>query len=171
MGGRNVGSLQLFVVGLSDKPEIDLEAANHQLSLIRFNPTGTMMATVSARGTLIRLFDTKSGNKIGEFKRGSFKADICSISFSPDSKRLVVLSNKGTIHLFNAGNLEAGVPDAQRAVLKWKMPGFEPGVVEFLSQEKFGFIRFKSGIMDLFKVDVHNIAITPDGSISIIDVK
>jgi WD40 repeat protein len=171
MGGRDVGSLQLFVVGLRDKPEIEFSAANHPVSVVRFNQTATIIATASARGTLIRLFDTKTGSEVGEFRRGSFKADICSISFSPDSKKVAVLSSKGTIHLFDSAYTDTDDSDPQRAILKWKMPEFQPAVVEFLTQERFGLIKLKSGVMDLFKVDQYNLSIVPDGSISLVDVK
>jgi WD40 repeat protein len=129
------------------------------------------MATASARGTLIRPFDTQKGTAVGEFRRGSFPADICSISFSPDSKKVAVLSNKGTTHLFDSGDIDVDEADPQRAVLMWKMPEFEPAVVEFLSAETFGLIKFRSGIMDLFRVDALNVQIVPDGSVSVIDVK
>jgi WD40 repeat protein len=171
MAGHDIGALQLFVVGLRDKPLIDLEAANHPLSMVRFNQTGTIMATASARGTLIRLFDTKKGGTVGEFRRGSFQADICSISFSPDSRKVAVLSNKGTVHIFDSGDIDIDEPDPQRAVLMWRMPEFEPAVVEFLSKDRFGLIKLGTGVMDLFKVDSYSLAIVPDGSIAIVDVK
>jgi hypothetical protein len=169
MAGHEIGSLQLFIVGSRDKPEIDLDAANHPLSVIRFNQNGTIMATASERGTLIRLFDTRSGNTVGEFRRGSFKANICSLCFAPDSTKVAVLSNKGTIHIFDSGDIDLEEPDPQRAMLMWRMPEFEPAVVEFLSKERFGLLKLRTGVMDLFRLDMRTLQITQDGSISIHD--
>lgn len=59
-----------------------------------------MLATASEKGTLIRIFETKTGNKLKEVRRGMDAAHIYSISFNPDSTVIGVTSDKGTCHLF-----------------------------------------------------------------------
>ena len=45
------------------------------------NFQGTLLATASDKGTLIRLFSTEDGTPMQEVRRGSDKAEIYSIAF------------------------------------------------------------------------------------------
>lgn len=49
---------------------------------------------------MIRVWDTTSGKKTHEFRRGRRGAEVQSMSFSPDSKWLAVASDHRTVHLF-----------------------------------------------------------------------
>ncbi|KAJ1993121.1 Phosphatidylinositol 3,5-bisphosphate-binding protein [Coemansia spiralis] len=80
------------------------------VSALAVSSDGTMVASASEKGTLIRIFDTMSGRLLHELRRGVDRADIYSIAFSPDSTRLCVSSDKGTVHIFN---LEAKHNSAQ----------------------------------------------------------
>ena len=51
-------------------------------------------------GTIIRLWDTMTKQRLIEFRRGADPAQIYSISFSRDSAFLAVTGDKGTLHLF-----------------------------------------------------------------------
>jgi len=75
----------------------------HDSSLVAFALSfdGKLLATASEKGTLIRIWDTASGEKLQELRRGADQADIQSLCFSPKtSKWLAVSSDKGTIHIF-----------------------------------------------------------------------
>lgn len=63
--------------------------------------TGTRLATASERGTLVRIFDTTTGQKVAELRRGSNQAKIYCINFNQTSTAVVVASDHGTIHVFN----------------------------------------------------------------------
>eukprot|EP00009_Paramoeba_aestuarina_P001815 CAMPEP_0201507796 /NCGR_PEP_ID=MMETSP0161_2-20130828/1356_1 /ASSEMBLY_ACC=CAM_ASM_000251 /TAXON_ID=180227 /ORGANISM="Neoparamoeba aestuarina, Strain SoJaBio B1-5/56/2" /LENGTH=284 /DNA_ID=CAMNT_0047902267 /DNA_START=99 /DNA_END=950 /DNA_ORIENTATION=+ len=76
------------------------------LACVALNMDGTLLATASEKGTLVRIYDTASGELLRELRRGSGQAQIYSIKFSPDSKFLLVTSDTGTIHLFAAGETE-----------------------------------------------------------------
>ncbi|KAJ2416833.1 Phosphatidylinositol 3,5-bisphosphate-binding protein [Coemansia sp. IMI 209128] len=82
------------------------------LSALAVSSDGAMVASASEKGTLIRIFDTMSGRLLHELRRGVDRADIYSIAFSPDSTRLCVSSDKGTVHIFN---LEAKQSAAQQS--------------------------------------------------------
>jgi len=59
-----------------------------------------LVATTSKKGTLIRMFDTKYGKLLQEFRRGIEQVTITYMTFSADTSRLAIHSNKGTIHIF-----------------------------------------------------------------------
>lgn len=77
-----------------------IEAHTSSLSQIALNYSGTVLATASDKGTLIRLFSTEDATAIQEVRRGSDKAEIYSISFDRQSNWIACSSDKGTIHIF-----------------------------------------------------------------------
>lgn len=106
MTSQNPGSVKLCPLGATDSAESSFPAHNHTLSFIRFSQNGEILATASEKGTLIRVFSATGptcGNKIAEFRRGSFAADIQSLVFSDDGKMLACMSSNGTVHLFIIG--------------------------------------------------------------------
>ena len=76
-------------------------AHSGRLSCISLNGDGSLCATTSDKGTLVRVFNTVSGTLLHELRRGVDRAEIYSIAFNSDSTRLCVSSDKGTIHIFN----------------------------------------------------------------------
>ncbi|KAJ2804508.1 Phosphatidylinositol 3,5-bisphosphate-binding protein [Coemansia guatemalensis] len=81
---------------------INIVAAHStSISALAVSADGSMVASASEKGTLIRIFDTVSGRLLHELRRGVDRADIYSIAFSPDNTRLCVSSDKGTVHVFN----------------------------------------------------------------------
>ncbi|OMJ89011.1 hypothetical protein SteCoe_8928 [Stentor coeruleus] len=59
---------------------------------------GSIGASASAQGTIIRVFDCAKLEVLYELRRGSRPAEISSIAFSPNQNYLVVTSNKSTVH-------------------------------------------------------------------------
>ena len=82
---------------------------NKKIACIELNKTGDKLITSSIGGTLIRLFDTNTGDIIDDFKRGNDKAQIFSLSFSHDDKFICCSSDKGTIHIFKTNEYEQDV--------------------------------------------------------------
>eukprot|EP00736_Rhodelphis_marinus_P008719 Rmarinus@m.19111 len=80
-----------------------IAAHETQLANLALNMDGTRLATCSERGTLIRIFDTYSAQLLQELRRGSDKAEIYSLCFSPKCDFLCCSSDKGTIHVFSLG--------------------------------------------------------------------
>mgnify|MGYP001083680742 CR=1 FL=1 len=87
----------------SDKSHL-INAHDSSINCISLNFDGSRLATASEKGTLIRVFDTYTGVKLQEVRRGADRADIYSISFSPDSRFFCTSSDKGTIHIFALNN-------------------------------------------------------------------
>lgn len=78
-----------------------LPAHESPIASLAIDSSGSRIATASEKGTLIRVFQVKTGRLICELRRGADKAEIFNISFNKDSSRLCVSSDKGTVHIFN----------------------------------------------------------------------
>lgn len=61
---------------------------------------GALLASASVKGTIIRIFNTKTSKKVCEFRRGSLPAIITSLAFSSDYTVLACSSLNGTVHFF-----------------------------------------------------------------------
>jgi WD40 repeat protein len=113
--GRQMGQIQ--IVDLNEF--ITLENSNRMVSTnfipahtttlgcIAMDLDGKRLASASDKGTLIRVFDTKSGQLLHELRRGADRAEIYNIAFNMDASRLCVSSDKGTIHIFNLDTTES----------------------------------------------------------------
>ena len=64
------------------------------------NPEGTLIASASARGHIIKIYSTDGGEVVQELKRGNSKAEITQIVFHPTQYLLACTSSKSSIHLF-----------------------------------------------------------------------
>jgi len=78
-----------------------LHAHANGIQCMALNADGSLLATASVMGTLVRVWDTSSLVKVAELRRGKDSAQILSISFSLDSKMLSVSSDHRTIHVFH----------------------------------------------------------------------
>lgn len=97
---RKNGNVQVIDLANTGKPPVNIEAHETPLSCIALNVQGTRLATSSEKGTLIRVFDSQSGNMINELRRGANQANIYCINFNHDSMWLCVASDHGTVHVF-----------------------------------------------------------------------
>jgi autophagy-related protein 18 len=74
----------------------------HQSTLgaLNINNDGTMLATASEKGTVIRVFSVPMGEKLFHFRRGSLPAHIYCMSFNAANTLLSVSSATETVHVF-----------------------------------------------------------------------
>lgn len=95
-----------------------ITAHENRLACLAINHSGTLLASASAHGTLLRIWDTRSCACLVELRRGVDRANIHSIVFSPapppvsasavlqpSEEMIAVISDKGTIHIFSLGAL------------------------------------------------------------------
>ncbi|KAI1825178.1 protein-vacuolar targeting protein Atg18 [Xylaria intraflava] len=101
-----------------------VEAHRSPLSCIALNNEGTLLATASETGTIIRVFSVPKGQKLYQFRRGTYPSTIYSMSFNMASSLLCVSSTSDTVHIFrlqpqrpgaNAPTSDTQVAEASRA--------------------------------------------------------
>lgn len=95
-----VGMIRVEHLSCGDKKNY-IKAHESKICQMALNRDGTRLASASEKGTLIRVFDTTSGDLIKEVRRGTKQAHIYSIAFSDDSNFLCCSSDTGTIHVFS----------------------------------------------------------------------
>eukprot|EP00239_Pterosperma_sp_CCMP1384_P005291 CAMPEP_0197861876 /NCGR_PEP_ID=MMETSP1438-20131217/38172_1 /TAXON_ID=1461541 /ORGANISM="Pterosperma sp., Strain CCMP1384" /LENGTH=339 /DNA_ID=CAMNT_0043479199 /DNA_START=432 /DNA_END=1451 /DNA_ORIENTATION=+ len=81
----------------------ELRAHRAPLECLAFNSDGTLLASASEKGTIIRVHLLPQATKAFTFRRGSYPTTIHSLCFSPPNIHPPLLSassSKGTVHVF-----------------------------------------------------------------------
>lgn len=81
-----------------------IQAHESFIVCMSLNYNGTLIATASDKGTLIRIFNSLNGTFLQEVRRGTEKARIFSIDFYSSNSKIVISSERGTVHVFNIEN-------------------------------------------------------------------
>ncbi|KAI8335605.1 WD40-repeat-containing domain protein [Blakeslea trispora] len=97
------GDVELFDA-LGPQTTNIVQAHKSPISCISMNSEGTLLATASEKGTVIRIFSTLDATKVYQFRRGSYAAKIYSMSFNLVSSLLCVSSDTDTVHIFKLGS-------------------------------------------------------------------
>ncbi|VDO92666.1 unnamed protein product [Soboliphyme baturini] len=102
--GPKLGSVQLTnlkqLSRSSSASPFCINAHRSEIACMAINLQGTLLATASSKGTLIRVFSIVKRTKLIEFRRGSDPANIYCINFNQESSFLCTSSDKGTVHVF-----------------------------------------------------------------------
>jgi len=146
-----------------------IKAHDSSVAMISLNADGTYMATASEKGTLIRVFDTTSHKMVREFRRGSEKAAVYSLCFSPDSKFLAACSSHGTVHVFSLegenrksafGGILRAVPrigdyfESEWSQIQFKGTSEGPSICVFGPQADTLFVASACGRLLKIRVDI-----------------
>lgn len=145
---------EVCVVLYDGKKTLFLEAHTSAIACISLCLNGSLLATASTRGTLIRLFNTADGTKIQELRRGTDQADIYSIAFSRTSHWLAVSSDKGTIHIFclkgpSSGYGKSAVDSSSSGYINFPLSLSSSTVTGLTSSISNGFQLARSSLMSL----------------------
>jgi autophagy-related protein 18 len=80
-----------------------IQAHKQPLALLSLNSSGTMLATASTRGTVIRVWSVPGAEKLYQLRRGTSPTRIHSMAFNGMSSLLAVSSAHDTVHIFKLG--------------------------------------------------------------------
>lgn len=97
--GGKIGDLRIEFVEI--KKSFAISAHQNELSQICLSMDGTLCATTSHRGTLIRIWNTEDGTLKKELRRGIDQVNILSLAISPDNTSVCLSSEKGTVHVYS----------------------------------------------------------------------
>ncbi|CAN6979019.1 unnamed protein product [Brassica rapa subsp. trilocularis] len=120
---QGAGSMVLVCPGLQ-KGQVRIEhyaskrtkfvlAHDSRIACFALTQDGSLLATASSKGTLVRIFNTVDGTLRQEVRRGADRAEIYSLAFSSNAEWLAVSSDKGTVHVFGL-KVNSGVKDTPR---------------------------------------------------------
>ncbi|GAB7359621.1 hypothetical protein MBLNU230_g6804t1 [Neophaeotheca triangularis] len=107
---QSIGQVQ--VIRLTSGTKRILRAHKSALAAFTLSDDGSILATSSELGTLIRVFDIETFDQLAEFRRGSDSAVIFSLAISRGNRWLACTSDKGTLHIFDLRPPESDVPAA-----------------------------------------------------------
>ena len=103
-----------------------IQAHKTPIACLALNASGTMLATASDKGTVVRVFSVPDAKKLWQFRRGSQSARIFSINFNLSASLLAVSSDSSTIHIYNLANS----PQSRAALAE---PSISPGIEDVRS--------------------------------------
>lgn len=99
--GATDGFVSVYEINQSDwRPMCDISAHKNSINAMHISLSGSLLATSSATGTVIRVFQLPSGNKLCSFRRGHKPVEIGSLNFCSKENYLAVVSSSGTVHIF-----------------------------------------------------------------------
>lgn len=96
----------LAMLNLKNGKERLIKAHNHDVECIDMDYGGTVVASASKKGTIIRVFKVSDGKVLQEFRRGIDNAKIMSLAFDVAGMLLALSSDSGTVHLYSINNEE-----------------------------------------------------------------
>ncbi|PFH46756.1 hypothetical protein AMATHDRAFT_69112 [Amanita thiersii Skay4041] len=85
-----------------------IQAHKAPISFLSINSSGTLLATASDKGTVIRVWGIPGAEKLYQFRRGTREAKIYSMNFNIMSTLLAVSSAHDTVHVFKLGPQKGG---------------------------------------------------------------
>ena len=97
--GTTKGSVRVELFDI--RKNITIQCHSSDLAQIALSRDGKFLATASDKGTLIRLWNPNDGSALRELRRGSDRADVYCLTFSPKNTYLACTSDKGTAHIFS----------------------------------------------------------------------
>lgn len=103
-------------------PKYSLVAHTSEIACLAFNRDATLLATASIKGTIIRVFDVQTKEKLYELRRGTYPAHITCIEFSSDSRLLACSSDHSSIHVFKLTEENKVSTSGKLDSISWWLP-------------------------------------------------
>ncbi|ROT41035.1 WD repeat domain phosphoinositide-interacting protein [Sodiomyces alkalinus F11] len=97
--GNTPGHVQL--VDRATRTVNIIPAHNSPLRALHMSRDGKLLATASYKGTLIRIWSTRTRARLAELRRGVDPSTIFHLAFNPSGTMLACTSDKSTLHIFD----------------------------------------------------------------------
>lgn len=91
-------------IHVSDKgehPNRIIHAHENDIAALAMSSDGKILATVSTKGTVVRVWNIETGKLDFEFRRGTSVTSVTCLAFSSDNRWLIACSGRGTAHVFD----------------------------------------------------------------------
>lgn len=98
---KSLGIVQVWNLHDIKDDCLTIEAHSSTIGTLELSHDGSLLATASEKGTIIRVFETKQGIIMQELRRGSETAVIFSINFHFQNEWLACISDSGTLHVYS----------------------------------------------------------------------
>mmetsp|Transcript_22953 Transcript_22953/g.22679 ORF Transcript_22953/g.22679 Transcript_22953/m.22679 type:complete len:194 (-) Transcript_22953:192-773(-) len=108
----------------NEEKSVSIHAHGTAIMCLELNYNGTMLATASDKGTVIRIFKPDDGSLLQELRRGIDRAEIYCLSFHPSSQWLICSSDKGTVHVFSTDTTKQLNPRSAFSFMKYILKGY-----------------------------------------------
>eukprot|EP00002_Diphylleia_rotans_P039816 TRINITY_DN9329_c0_g1_i2.p1 TRINITY_DN9329_c0_g1~~TRINITY_DN9329_c0_g1_i2.p1 ORF type:complete len:370 (-),score=53.25 TRINITY_DN9329_c0_g1_i2:281-1390(-) len=125
--GRNHGEVILFNFNQLTEVAV-INAHRNPITSLCFDASGSFLASVSDRGTIIRTFSIPQGTRIKTFRRGSSPTTIYSLAFSGNADFLAVSSESSTLHIYKLAQ-----PSTSQRSREWMAEMLPPTIVSATS--------------------------------------
>jgi len=97
--GQSTGAVRLQF-GQDDRATRVFSAHQTALAALALNASGSLVATASENGTVIKVFNTSEGQLLYELRKSTRPSVITCLAFRPDDRFLGVASSTSTVHIF-----------------------------------------------------------------------
>ncbi|KAJ6231386.1 autophagy-related 18a [Anaeramoeba flamelloides] len=135
-----------------------IKCHNSRITKIEFSRDEKLFATVSKKGTIIRIFQVKNPkNTLCELRRGSKARKIYHIAFSSNSEFLSVTSESGTIHIFKIKEKGSFLSVANRSFIEIKYRKSTPHLAYYDLDRGGVVVATSEGKLFFCEIDPNNI--------------
>ncbi|KAI3605887.1 protein-vacuolar targeting protein [Moniliophthora roreri] len=96
-----------------------IQAHKAPISFLSLSSNGSLLATSSEKGTVIRVWSVPGAEKLYQFRRGTREAKIYSMNFNSVGSLLAVSSAHDTVHIFKLGgsNGKGGISNGKEGAV------------------------------------------------------
>jgi len=157
---ETVGCVKIILFN-NDKKVVQARCHTASIAAMKLSQDGTLLATASNKGTLIRVFDSFTGQQVSEYRRGADQAVITDISIDPLNEYVCSASDKGTVHIFK---IEKGAQDADVQNKKSALSALGGAIGYFGSKWSFSQFRVKDSHCKCAIIDKRIFAISVQGN-------
>lgn len=97
--GQSTGAVRVQV-GQDDRATHVFTAHQTGLAALALNTSGSLVATASEKGTVVKVFQSSDGQLLYRLRRSTRPAEISCLTFRSDDRFLAVASSSSTVHIF-----------------------------------------------------------------------